>query len=206
MITKIGVSSGEILILLEEVQRTLTVKEIEVYLGEDRDVILMSIGCLIREGLLEIKYTDGTSGYHLKKTTTNTERGNIMSEYYFHKNLDVNFEQAILRVTDALKKEGFGVLTEIDVQETLKKKLNVDFKRYKIFGACNPPLAYQALQAEENAGLMLPCNVVIKEGENGKTQILAIDPVASMKAIENPRLAAIAGKVKAKLNAVIKNL
>lgn len=206
MTMKIGITSGDILILLEEIKRPLTIKEIEVYLGEDRDAILMSIGCLVREGLLEDEQRDEGLFYRLKKKTMKNEGKKATPEYYFHKSLDVDFEQAVLKVTDALKKEGFGVLTEIDVREILKKKLDVDFKRYKILGACNPPLAYQALQAEEGVGLMLPCNVVIKEGKNGKTDILAIDPVASMRAIENPRLASIADQVKRKLNAVIRNL
>jgi len=130
----------------------------------------------------------------------------MSGDYYFHKYLNLNFDEAGSKVVEELKREGFGVLTEIDVQETLKKKLDVDFKKYKILGACNPPLAYQALQAEENIGLMLPCNIVIKEGEDGQTEILAIDPVASMSAVENPRLKPIAEQVKMKLREVIKNL
>ena len=126
--------------------------------------------------------------------------------YYFSKTLDLSFDEAILRVTDELKKEGFGVLTEIDVKATLKKKLDVDFRDYRILGACNPPFAYQALQAESQIGLMLPCNVVVQEGENGGTIISAIDPLASMSAVENESLGEIAEQVKAKLQKVIESV
>tara|TARA_B100000745_G_scaffold255948_1_gene178670 strand:- start:353 stop:745 length:393 start_codon:yes stop_codon:yes gene_type:complete len=126
--------------------------------------------------------------------------------YYYHKYLNLPFEVAISRVTDELQKEGFGVLTEIDIKEKLKEKLNVDFKKYKVLGACNPALAYQALQAEENIGLMLPCNFVVKEGDSGKSEVLAIDPVASMLAVDNPRLKIIAEEVKEKIGKIIDNL
>lgn len=126
--------------------------------------------------------------------------------YYFTKTLDVSFDEAITRVTEELKKEGFGILTEIDVKETLKEKLNVDFKKYKILGACNPSLAYKALQAEEKIGLMLPCNVVVQEISDGKIEVVAVDPVASMQAIENPKLRDVAGQVRDKLKTVIDNL
>jgi uncharacterized protein (DUF302 family) len=126
--------------------------------------------------------------------------------YYFSKTLDLPFEEAILRVTDELKKEGFGVLTEIDVKATLKKKLDVDFRNYRILGSCNPPFAYQALQAEPQIGLMLPCNVVVQDGENGQTIVSAIDPLASMQAVENESLGEVAEQVKAKLQKVIENV
>lgn len=126
--------------------------------------------------------------------------------YYFSKILDLSFDEAITRVTDELKKEGFGVLTEIDVKATLKKKLNVDFGNYRILGACNPPFAYKALQAEPQIGLMLPCNVVVQEGENGQIIVSAIDPVASMQVVENKALGEVAGQVKAKLQKVIENV
>ncbi|MFQ5866629.1 MAG: DUF302 domain-containing protein [bacterium] len=126
--------------------------------------------------------------------------------YYFSKTLNVDFGEAIVRVTEELKKEGFGILTEIDVKETLKKKLNVDFKKYKILGACNPPLAYKSLQAEDKIGLMLPCNVLVQEISDGKTEVAAIDPVASMQAIENPKLREVAEQVRAKLKKVIDSL
>jgi len=126
--------------------------------------------------------------------------------YYFSKILDVSFDEAITRVTEGLKKEGFGILTEIDVKETLKKKLNVDFKKYKILGACNSPLAYKSLQAEDKIGLMLPCNVVVQEISDGKIEVVAVDPIASMQAIENPKLQDIAEQVQVKLKKVIDNL
>ncbi|MGE5174203.1 MAG: DUF302 domain-containing protein, partial [Betaproteobacteria bacterium] len=110
---------------------------------------------------------------------------------------------AVNRVIEELKKEGFGVLTDIDVKETLKKKLNVDFRNYRILGACNPHFAYQALQAEDKIGTMLPCSVVVQEIEGVGAEIAAIDPVASMQAVKNSRLEEIAGQVRAKLKAVI---
>jgi len=126
--------------------------------------------------------------------------------YYFSKILNVSFDEAILKVTDELRKEGFGILTDIDVKEALKKKLNVDFKKYRILGACNPPFAYQALQAEDKIGTMLPCNVIVQELADGKVEIAAVDPVASMQAIENPKLKNIAEQVRDKLKKVIENL
>ncbi len=126
--------------------------------------------------------------------------------YYFSKTLDLSFDEAIVRVTDELKKEGFGVLTEIDVKATLKKKLDVDFGNYRILGACNPPFAYKALQAEPQIGLMLPCNVVVQEGENGQTIVSAVDPVMSMQAVENESLGEVAGQVKAKLQKAIESV
>jgi uncharacterized protein (DUF302 family) len=122
--------------------------------------------------------------------------------YYFAKSTAYSFDDAITRVTEALKQEGFGVLTEIDVKETLKKKLNVDFRRYKILGACNPPFAHQALQAEEYIGTMLPCNVIVQEKNNG-VEIAAVDPVASMAGVKNAKLAAIAQEVRQRLQSVI---
>lgn len=126
--------------------------------------------------------------------------------YHFSKTLRLPFEAAIERVTEALKQEGFGILTEIDVQQTLKKKLDVDFRPYRILGACNPPLAYQALQAEDKIGTMLPCNVVVQELESGVVEVSAVDPVASMTAIKNPKLGAVAQTVQAKLRKVIDSL
>ena len=126
--------------------------------------------------------------------------------YYITKEIDMGFDDAIIHVTDELKKEGFGVLTEIDVKATLKKKLNADFRNYRILGACNPPFAHQALLAEPQIGLMLPCNVVVQEGENGKTLVSAIDPIASMQAVDNPSLGEVAEQVQAKLKKVIESL
>ena len=126
--------------------------------------------------------------------------------YHFSKTCDLSFEEAISSVTEKLKTEGFGILTEIDVKETLKKKLNVDFRKYKILGACNPPFAYQALQAEDKIGTMLPCNVIVQEHGDGKVEVSAVDPVASMQAIENPALGAIAEQIRAKLKKVVESL
>ncbi|HWP48670.1 MAG TPA: DUF302 domain-containing protein [Candidatus Limnocylindrales bacterium] len=126
--------------------------------------------------------------------------------YYFSKVLEMTFDEAIAKVTEELKKEGFGVLTEIDVKETLKKKLGVDFQKYRILGACNPPFAYQALQAENKIGTMLPCNVIVQETSDGQVEVSAIDPVASMQAIENPALKKIATEVRNKLKKVIDSL
>ena len=126
--------------------------------------------------------------------------------YYFNTVLECSFDDAIERVTDELKREGFGILSEIDVQAALKKKLNVDFKKYKILGACNPPYAYQALQIEEKIGTMLPCNVIVLEKEDGRIEVAAIDPIASMQAIANPQLQDTADQVQAKLKKVIESL
>lgn len=126
--------------------------------------------------------------------------------YYFSKVVDLSFDDTVQRVTKQLKTEGFGVLTEIDVKATLKKKLDVDFRNYKILGACNPPFAYRALQAERMIGTMLPCNVIIQEVSAGQTEVAAIDPVASMQAVGNAELAGIADQVRSKLKSVIDNL
>ncbi len=125
--------------------------------------------------------------------------------YYFAKLTSYTFDESLLRVTEELKKEGFGVLTEIDVKATLKQKLNVDFRRYKILGACNPSFAYQALQAEEHIGAMLPCNVIVQDKGKG-VEVAAVDPLASMAGIKNDMLAGIAGQVREKLAKVIKNV
>lgn len=129
-----------------------------------------------------------------------------MATYYFNKTLDLPLEQAIERVTEELKKEGFGILTQIDVRETLKKKLDVDFRPYRILGACNPSFAHQALQAEDKIGTMLPCNVIVQETGEGKTEVAAVDPVASMQAIDNPSLGSIAGQVRDRLRQVVERL
>ena len=127
--------------------------------------------------------------------------------YYFQKTLfNHGFDEAIEKVTEELKKEGFGILTEVDVQATLKKKLNVDFRKYRILGACNPPFAYKALQAELNIGTMLPCNVVVMEMDDGKVQVVAVDPKASMMAVENEALLAVAEQIQQKLKKVINDL
>lgn len=126
--------------------------------------------------------------------------------YYFSRTITSSFEDAVARVTEALKKEGFGILTDIDVKETLKKKLNVDFPNYRILGACNPPFAYRALQAEDKIGTMLPCNVIVQERPGKGVEVSAVDPVASMAAVKNPELGEIAGQVRAKLKNVIDSL
>jgi uncharacterized protein (DUF302 family) len=126
--------------------------------------------------------------------------------YYFSKTVDLSFEEAVMRVTEQLKQEGFGVLTDIDVKTTFKKKLDVDFRNYRILGACNPPFAFRALQAERMVGTMLPCNVIVQEVNESQTEIAAIDPVASMQAIDNPELAEIAGQVRLKLKSVIEKV
>ena len=126
--------------------------------------------------------------------------------YYFSKMLSVGFDEAVQRTVDALKKEGFGIITEIDVKETFRKKLGIEFRNYRILGACNPALAHEALQLEDKVGTMLPCNVVVQEIESGKTEVAAIDPVASMQAIDNPRLKQAALGVQAKLRKVVDSL
>ena len=126
--------------------------------------------------------------------------------YYFSKELNISFDEAVEKVRGALAAEGFGILTEIDVRATLKKKLDVDFRPYKILGACHPESAYAALQAEDKIGLMLPCNVVVQEREPGQAEVSAIDPVASMAAVDNPNLAEVAEGVRKKLASVIDKL
>lgn len=126
--------------------------------------------------------------------------------YYFSTTLDTDFDKSIEKVTEELKKEGFGILTEIDVKDTFKKKLDVDFRKYRILGACNPTMAHQAIQAESRIGTMLPCNVIVQELEDGKTEISAVDPVASMQAVKNDQLEPIATQVRDKLKRVISSL
>lgn len=126
--------------------------------------------------------------------------------YYITKTVDYNFETAIENLTEGLKKEGFGVLTQIDLQATLKKKLDVDIKKYSILGACNPDFAYEAIQAEDKIGTMLPCNVIVQEREDGKVDVSAVNPVASMTAVDNKSLASLAIQVGEKLTCVIDKL
>ena len=123
--------------------------------------------------------------------------------YYFSKSLPIAFDDAVTRTEAALKQEDFGVLTEIDVAKTFKDKLGVEFPKYRILGACNPKLAYEALKLESRVGTMLPCNVVVRDAGNGQTEVTAIDPVASMQAIDNPELKQAAEQVRAKLERVI---
>ncbi|MCG6859069.1 MAG: DUF302 domain-containing protein [Salaquimonas sp.] len=126
--------------------------------------------------------------------------------YYFSKEIDMPFDAAIEHVTKALAEKGFGVLTTIDVKATMKKKLDVDFKPYTILGACNPPFAHKALTAEDKIGAMLPCNVIVIEQAPGKVEVSAVDPVASMAAIDNPALAEVAGPVRELLKDVVAGL
>jgi uncharacterized protein (DUF302 family) len=126
-------------------------------------------------------------------------------EYGFSKVLSIPFEQAVEKVTEELKKEGFGVLTTIDVRETLKKKLDVDFKKYVILGACNPPFAFKALQAEEEIGLLLPCNVIVYE-KNGSTAVAIFDPIVMTQVIDNPGVQPIAEEVRMRLQRVLAGL
>jgi uncharacterized protein (DUF302 family) len=126
--------------------------------------------------------------------------------YFYSKLISDSFDDAVTKVTERLKGEGFGVLTQIDVKQTLSDKLHVDFRKYKILGACNPPFAYKALQAEENIGVMLPCNVIVQEKESGKVEVAAIEPMTSMQAVKNPALESIAAEIQAKLHRVIDSL
>ncbi len=127
-------------------------------------------------------------------------------EYYFNKTVSGTFEDVIQTVKELLMDEGFGVLTEIDVDQVFKKKLDVDFPRYKILGACNPQFAYKALQNENKIGTMLPCNVIVRETEDRKVEVAAVDPVASMMAVDNPALADIAEEIRNRLSWVVQNV
>ena len=126
--------------------------------------------------------------------------------YYFSTTIQTTFEDAVTRVTEELQKEGFGVLTVIDVMDTLKKKLNVDFRKYVILGACNPGFAYEALQKEDKIGTMLPCNVIVQEIPGVGAEVAAVDPVASMQAVESERVRTIATQVREKLKRVLGRL
>jgi len=127
-------------------------------------------------------------------------------DYYLVKEVDYSFDTAIEKVTEELKKEGFGVLTEIDVQETLKKKIDVDFRKYKILGACNPKFAHQALSVESQLGVLLPCNVVVQEMEDGKVIVSAMNPSIAMKVVDNPEMEKIAEAVSDKVKIALNNL
>ncbi len=127
-------------------------------------------------------------------------------KYYFEKTVNTDFETAVEKTKEALKTEGFGVLSEIDIHEKFKEKLDINFRKYKILGACNPQNAYKALQQEAKIGVMLPCNVIVQELRENEIEVAAVDPVASMMAIENPNLSGIAAEIKAKLLRVIASL
>jgi uncharacterized protein (DUF302 family) len=126
--------------------------------------------------------------------------------YHFTKKVDLSFEEAIAAAVEGLKEEGFGIMSEIDVRATLKKKLDVDFRNYRILGSCHPYYAHKALEAEPKIGLMLPCNVVVEETPGGDVEVSAIDPIASMAAVENAALEEIAPQVREKLRSVIEKL
>ena len=126
--------------------------------------------------------------------------------YYLSKTLSMSFDAAVTRTVEALKHEGFGIISEIDIHQTLKAKLGVDFPSYRILGACNPALAYEALKLENKVGTMLPCNVVVRDAGDGQTEVAAIDPVATMDAIDNPALKQAATQIKAKLERVVAQL
>ncbi len=123
--------------------------------------------------------------------------------YYMSKTVTASFDDALARTIEALKAEGFGVLTDIDVRDTMKKKLNVEFRRYRILGACNPSLAHRALTAEDKIGTMLPCNVIVQDTGEGRIEVAAIDPAVAMEAVGNPALADLAGEVHARLERVL---
>ena len=126
--------------------------------------------------------------------------------YFYCKIVRTSFEDTVNRVTDLLKNEGFSVITDIDLKEKFKEKLNIDFKKYRILGACNPAFAHKAVVAEEKIGVMLPCNVLVIDKENGMTEVSAVDPVASMMAVKNPALAPLASEIKEKLQKVVESI
>ncbi len=128
------------------------------------------------------------------------------SKYGFGKELSMSYEEALEKTPEALKEQGFGVLTEIDVRATLKKKLDVDFRKYKILGACNPPFAYEALSSELEIGLLLPCNVIVYENDSGRATVTAMDPVAVMKMVDNPVVENVAAEIRRKLEKAIGSL
>ena len=126
--------------------------------------------------------------------------------YYFNKTVKGNFDEVIAETIGALKKEGFGVLTDIDVKATLKEKLDVDFRNYRILGACNPPFAYKALQAEDKIGILLPCNVIVRELESGVQEVAVVNPLEAMSSVRNDDLAPVARQVEKKMRAVLAHL
>lgn len=132
--------------------------------------------------------------------------GGKMTQYYLSKTVDLSFNETVARITEELKKEGFGILTEIDMQATLKKKLDVDLRPYKILGACNPPFAYKAVQTESHIGLLLPCNVIVQDAGDGKTEVAAIDPVVSMSRVDNPALEPVAQEIRVRLQRAIEGV
>ncbi len=126
--------------------------------------------------------------------------------YYFSKTLETSYDEAVQKTIEALKTEGFGIISDISIHEKLKEKLNVDFRRYRILGACNPAYAYKALQAEDKIGTMLPCNVIVQEFAPNRIEVSAVNPIASMMAIQNPDMGSVAKEVTTKLLSVIESL
>lgn len=126
--------------------------------------------------------------------------------YYLAKTVSMPFDEAVARTTEALKQEGFGIINEVDIRDTLKQKIGVDFRPYRILGACNPALAHEALQIEDKVGTMLPCNVIVQEFAPGRVEVAAVDPVASMQAIDNPTLAEKARTVRSKLESAVSRI
>jgi len=161
----------------------------------------LDYGNKLRQPLSFIKSVNSFNVQYLNEPTSEDRMS-----YYFTTTLDTTFEDAIERTTEVLKEEGFGVLTEIDVKATMKKKLDKDIYNYRILGACNPPMAWEAIQAEDKIGTMLPCNVIVQEREKGKVEISAVDPVASMSAITNKQLGEVAKEVQGRLKKVIEKL
>jgi uncharacterized protein (DUF302 family) len=152
------------------------------------------------------KKVSGREGFKKRKTSVQEDAMEKVKRYAFSTVLDTPYEGAISRVKDALKEEGFGVLTEIDVKQTLKKKLDKEFRKYVILGACNPPYAYRSLEADLDVGLLLPCNVIVYETDEGKTYVAAINPVSALEVIQSQELRAIAAEVSDKLKRVIEKL
>ena len=126
--------------------------------------------------------------------------------YYLSKITDYSFDEALKKVEEELKSEGFGVLTEIDVSATLKKKINVDFKKYKILGACNPPLAHKALTSEDKIGVLLPCNVIVEENDDGKVEVAMVNPLVAMESVKNSKLGEVASEVTNKLKKALEKI
>ena len=126
--------------------------------------------------------------------------------YYISKNLNTDFDSAVTKVTESLKNQGFGVLSEINIHDKLKEKLNVDFRKYRILGACNPPFAYEALQKEDKIGTMLPCNVIVQETGENQVEVAAVDPIVSMQGVQNADLGAVATQIRDMLKTVINEL
>jgi len=154
----------------------------------------------------EVKYQGLKSRLLLLGLSPNkVENGKIM-KYYIEKTTNYSFEEAVERVTEELKNEGFGIVTEIDMQKTLQEKINVDFRKYKILEACNPAFAYKSLQAEENIGIMLPCNIVVQENNLNKVGVAGVNPVSSMRGVNNPKMDDIAMQIQHKLKKVINNI